>query len=349
MQWKLYANVAREAGWKTIEWLDWGAMPKADIYHAFDIDKPFYIYPKLREVYRLGLPYILSTIHHPYEWVERFRRLYPPGGVMGKLLYRSIFGRNIASSETVKELFRVMQSRKLSRISFLVPGWKARVKWILSNAAEIWLLSTAEGEQIKKEIGSWGDAPQVRLVPNWVGGISSPGKAFDSATVNRARDAVLVVGRIEARKNCLGVAQIMEEARIKTLFLGRPNPNESRYSAELAKIVERSDYIDWVPGVPREEMQAHYRAARCLLNASYAEVSPMVDIEALASGCAVVTTLYALHHEFLPAFTPKVDPYNPGSIIERVRAVSILSRSLQVIDPEFCQREIIQAYSRQLK
>ena len=45
----------------------------------------------------------------------------------------------------------------------------------------------------------------------------------------------------------------------------------------------------------------------------------MVDVEALALGCPVSTTMYAMHHQLLPPDTPLCDPYDDRSILDRLQ------------------------------
>ena len=73
----MYDRATREAGLKTRTWFDNSPVPQADVVHAFNVDRPLGIYPKLVQAKRLGIPVILSTIHHPHEWLARARRFEP--------------------------------------------------------------------------------------------------------------------------------------------------------------------------------------------------------------------------------------------------------------------------------
>jgi len=96
MQWRMYERVVREAGLSPTTWFDDSSIPPADVYHAFNVDHPLELYPKLAEVKRRGRPFILSTIHHPHEWLTK----YYSTGARGSLLYRSALGRSIPAPET---------------------------------------------------------------------------------------------------------------------------------------------------------------------------------------------------------------------------------------------------------
>ena len=80
------------------------------------------------------------------------------------------------------------------------------------------------------------------------------------------------------------------------------------------------------------------------LNASFVEVSPLVDIEALSFGCPIVTTKYALHHELLPPNTPVCEPYDEHSILEWLRWRPDRAEPRPVVDAERCKRTLVETY-----
>ena len=83
VQWRMYERVAREAGLRATTWFDDLSIPPADVYHAFNVDRPLELYPKLAEVKRRGRPFILSTIHHPHEWMTKYYMSQPSGALSG--------------------------------------------------------------------------------------------------------------------------------------------------------------------------------------------------------------------------------------------------------------------------
>src|SRR5579872_4761191 len=151
MQWRMYERVAREAGLRPITWFDDSSMPPADVYHAFNIDRPLELYPKLAEVKRRGRPFILSTIHHPHEWITKYYTFHPPGGALGSLLFRSALGRSMPARETIREIVTVARDRRIARILALAPSWRRRVQWLLRNADRIMLLTGSEATYVQTD------------------------------------------------------------------------------------------------------------------------------------------------------------------------------------------------------
>jgi glycosyltransferase involved in cell wall biosynthesis len=342
----MYDRVAKAAGLGTIAWFGDEPMPIADVFHAFNIDRPLELYPKLQAAHRAGRPFVLSTIHHPNEWLQRFRTQHPPSGRLGRLLYRSPFRRSVPAMESIKEIVRLRQCGRLSHLPDLIPSWSRRVEWLLSNAEAITLLSPAEAGFITKDFAYTSGAGQAVLLPNWVEGVGNGTEIAPADLRDLAEPPVLVVGRIEARKNVVRVCHLADVAGRHVVFLGRPNPNEPEYEAAMRTAVAASRFARWIPGVPRAQMAVFYSHAGHLLNASYVEVSPLVDIEALAYGCPVVTTRYALHHSLLPAGTPASDPYDDEDIVKRLQWRPARLVPSKVIDPAKCQELLVSMYHR---
>jgi hypothetical protein len=87
-----------------------------------------------------------------------------------------------------------------------------------------------------------------------------------------------------------------------------------------------------------------YRHSSILLNVSFVEVSPLVDVEALALGCPVSTTMYAMHHQLLPPDTPLCDPYDDRSILDRLQWRPGRLPPRQLVDREMCARRLVDTY-----
>jgi glycosyltransferase involved in cell wall biosynthesis len=345
IQWQIYDAAARAAGMKTMEWFEDAPMPDARVFHALNVDRPLEIYPKMREAYRRGRTFIVSTVHHPVPWIERFRAVEPPGGSLGRVLYRSPLGRTVSRSESIKEIVRLAQQKRFGHCRDLWPSWSARVRWLLKNASRVMLLAREEEVHLRADFNADFSAEKTVVVPNWVEGVGEDRSADPGHLLKGWPEMpVLAVGRIEARKNVHRVAKLAERARRPILFLGRANPNEQEYVRQFENLVSASQYARWVPGVARPELSGYYQIASFLLNASYVEVSPMVDIEALHWGCPVATTQFALHHSVLPPGTPKCDPYNDDQILEILGWRPSRLERTEVVNPEDCRRSLISVY-----
>lgn len=345
VQWHIYEAAAKAAGMGCVTWFDDAPMPEADVFHALNVDRPLEVYPKMREAHRRGRPFILSTIHHPIPWLERLRKVEPPGGTLGRLLYRSPFGRTVAGAESVKEIVRLVHQRRIMHAGDLFPGWSARVRWLLEQANRVMLLAARETHHLGADFGVSLPPARTVVVPNWVEGVGEDRSCDTDALLKQwPEPPVLVVSRIEARKNVRRLAALVEQAQRPTLFLGKPNPNEPAYVQAFQDIVRGAKFARWVPGVPRPELSGYYRIGSFLLNGSYVEVSPMVDIESFAFGCPVATTRYAVHHELLPPGTPLCDAYDDADLLARLQWRPTRLEPTEVVSPERCRATLLETY-----
>jgi len=340
----MYDQAARDAGLNVVTWFDDSPMPAAGLFHGFNVDRPLEIYPKLVEAKRRGLPFVLSTIHCPIEWLRRFRRFEPPTGLFGRLLYRSPLGHSVPVSEAIREVGILLSQRRLTRLSDLSRTWSERVRWLLNSADRVALLSQEEGSYLEQDLGYRVRSEQALVLPNWVEGVGEASATAPPLFRELAEPPVIVVGRIEPRKNSQRLCRLADRARRPVVFIGRPHPGEGRYVEAFARIVRASRDVRWIAGVPRSTMGSFYNHGSFLLTASFVEVSPLVDIEALAFGCPVATTRYALHHRFLPPDTPVCDPYDDESILERLRWRPGRVESRSPIDALRCRRLLIDTY-----
>jgi glycosyltransferase involved in cell wall biosynthesis len=344
MQWRMYERVVREAGLRSTAWFDDSPIPPADVYHAFNVGRPLELYPKLAEVKRRGRPFILSTIHQPHEWLTKYYTSQPPGGALGSLLFRSALGRSMPVREAIREIVTVARGRRIARLLALVPSWRQRVRWLLRNADRIMLLTGSEATYVQTDLAYEIPRHQQVIVPNWSEGLGDTSAGKPDAFDGLPEPPVLVVGRIEPLKGSLRISELAERARRHVVFVGLPLHGDGAFARAFQVAVQRSQYSKWIGGVPRSMLAAFYRHSSFLLNASLVEVSPLVDVEALALGCPVSTTTYAMHHELLPPDTPLCDPYDDHSILDRLQWRPGRLPPRQVVDREMCARRLVDTY-----
>jgi glycosyltransferase involved in cell wall biosynthesis len=345
-QWRTYERTARDSGFFTTTWFKDGEMPEADVYHALNIDRPQEIYPRLRQVKQRKKPFVLSTIHHPNVWMNRFRRVNPDAGRAAKVLYRSFLGESRSCVESFKEISLLVRQKRLSRIISLWPIWISRVRWLLREADSIALVSRREADFLGEDFGYPWDPAKMAIVPNWVEGISGDAIQVPDCMRSMPEAPILVVGRIEARKNVLRLCRLAERAGRPIIFIGRPNPSESGYAEQFRQCVSQSRFVQWIPGVQREQMAGFYAHSSFLLNASYVEVSPLVDVEALEFGCPVATTRYALHHEYLPEGTPVCDAYEDEDVLRHMSWRPERSGPQSTVNADRCKQDLVVVYAR---
>jgi glycosyltransferase involved in cell wall biosynthesis len=163
----------------------------------------------------------------------------------------------------------------------------------------------AVSEFTKRELVAVLDvrAEKIRVIPNAVDDVFTPeGPRAEG-------DYVLAVGTLEPRKNLARIAQAVDgELRVVGVRgWGGVNPPAN---------------VTWLGDVSDEELAALYRGARCLVYASLYEGFGIPVAEALACGCAVVTSRGSAMEELAGADAVYVDPEDVASIREGVERAS---------------------------
>ena len=160
----------------------------------------------------------------------------------------------------------------------------------------------AVSEFTKRELVSLLGTPtdKIRVVPNGVDDVFRPdGPRADG-------DYVLAVGTLEPRKNLARIAAAVEgELRV--------------VGARGWGGVEPPADVTWLGDVGDDELARQYRGARCLVYASLYEGFGIPVAEALACGCAVVTSRGSAMEEIAGPGATYVDPYDVESIRDGIR------------------------------
>jgi len=153
-------------------------------------------------------------------------------------------------------------------------------------------LTLAEGERVSLQ-QDFGFTGTSLLVPN--GASEHEGDPPGGLP----REFLLCVGRLEARKNQLALANVAERLDLPLVLVGPFNRRHKRISEEIQRRVRESSRISWFPQLPRHRVLALQRAATCHVLPSWCEVVPQVDLEAARAGTRVVTTTRGHTDEYL--------------------------------------------------
>lgn len=158
-------------------------------------------------------------------------------------------------------------------------------------------------------------APRDRLtiIPNIIDRVYlEPSEPHD-------RRGVLCVGSICVRKNQLRLAQACELAGMHLTLVGDVVPGEEPYADAVSAVVTRAGG-KWLRHVEpfSRELVSLYRGAKVFALCSFSETQPISLLEAMAAGCAIVTSdrPFSRQRAFKSALV--VDPSNVGSISRAV-------------------------------
>ncbi len=131
---------------------------------------------------------------------------------------------------------------------------------------------------------------------------------------------VLFVSSLWAYKNCGGLLRAFTAAKAelggRQLVVVGPG-RDTEYVAELHRLADQlgiANDVVWVGGVPLEETVHFYRAADVFVYPSFNETFGLPILEAMASGCPVVTSNISAMPETAGDAALFADPDDPDSI-----------------------------------
>ena len=290
-----------------------------DLVHLTNLDRPADTWQAMWRAQGAGKPIVISPIHHSYEEIERFER-YGRGGVVGAVSG----GLGFQRLEHLRGLVRSVSDPKLLRsvAAVLGRGMRRAQREILAASQRVLLLSSHEREALLRDVGA---VPQEKFVLLRNGMDAAADFDANDAQQHAARDAdVCVVGRIEPRKNQLGILRALGGLGVRAVFVGAMNPNHREYGRLFVREVEATG-CQWLGAVTHEETLGWMRRARVHVSASWFEVLSMVDIEAHGAGCVVVASLCGGSREVLGERAEYADPGSEESL--RRAIVRALERS----------------------
>jgi glycosyltransferase involved in cell wall biosynthesis len=172
------------------------------------------------------------------------------------------------------------------------------------------------------------DPGKLRLIPEAVDhDLFRPGDA-DEARAHVAqrygvtRPFLLFVSSLWPYKNCEGLLRAFAAAKSelgdRQLAVVGPG-RDVAYVAELKALAEQlgiADDVVWVGGVPLEETVQFYRAADVFVYPSFNETFGLPILEAMATGCPVVTSDTSAMPETAGGCALLADPHDPESIAD---------------------------------
>jgi glycosyltransferase involved in cell wall biosynthesis len=209
---------------------------------------------------------------------------------------------------------RAAAARDLAKwaLRMAAPSWPGWRRALLSLADAILPNSRAEARQLVRLFGA--DPARVHVVANGV----SP--RFASATPERFRalhgpgEFVLFAGRVEPRKNVLGLIRAVRSLGRPLVVLGAPPPGHEAYAAACRRAGEGG--VRWLGACAHDEpmLASAYAAARVFALPSWFETPGLAALEAALGGCAVVITPFGCTREYFGTRAEYARPDRPAAI-----------------------------------
>jgi glycosyltransferase involved in cell wall biosynthesis len=244
-----------------------------DIVVTSNIDREFEFFSNLKKLSKIKKYNIIChPIHHPYEWIKNIH-----------LAYNNETNINLLNYE--KYIFKLNLPLILQQLKIKIFNYN-KIE-LLKRINKFIFLSDLEKKYFEKdfrfEVNSYS--------------IVSNGSDFIPINILQKKN-IIIVGRIEPRKNSVNLALILSKLKIKSVFVGDYNNKYKIFNYNFKRILNNTTYINHISQVNREEVNKLIGQSKLLISSSYAEVFPLVELEALATKTAVLSTSCTLSKSF---------------------------------------------------
>jgi glycosyltransferase involved in cell wall biosynthesis len=195
-----------------------------------------------------------------------------------------------------------------------IPTWRSE---LLHLADLVLPNSRVEANQLSRLFGLKSES--IRVVPNGV--LLSVGLASPKLFCERwgAFPFVLSVGRIEPRKNTLGLIRASRGLGLPLVIVGEAPPGFANYEDECRQAADSQTV--WLGRLDHHDplLASAYAAARVFAMPSWFETPGLAALEAALAGCSIVITPYGSTREY---FGELVEYARPHRVAEISRALA---------------------------
>jgi len=197
----------------------------------------------------------------------------------------------------------------LRRVTHRIPSWRRELLHLADFALPN---SRAEADQLTRLFGV--PPRRIHIVPNGV----LP--AFGTAAPEPFRERwgpdpfVLSVGRIEPRKNTLGLVRAVRRLGLPLVVVGEPAPGYRGYAQECRRAGE--GLVTWLGWLDHHDpvLASAYAAARVFALPSWFETPGLAALEAALAGCAVAITPYGSTRDYFGGLAAYARPDRPEEV-----------------------------------
>jgi glycosyltransferase involved in cell wall biosynthesis len=199
----------------------------------------------------------------------------------------------------------------------LVPGFPGWKRELLHLADRVLPNSRAEARQLVSLFN--GDPAKISVVPNGV--LASFQAASPAVFRERFGDEefVLFVGRIEPRKNPLGLIRALRLLGLRLVVIGEAPPERTGYLEQCR--AAGGDHVLWLPARDHGDplLASAYAAARIFALPSWFETPGLAALEAALAGTAIVITPHGSTREYFGNRVHYTRPDRVGEIASAIR------------------------------
>lgn len=289
---------------------------KYNLIHLFQLDWTPETYLYAKDAKKLGVPLVLSPIHHNVEEVTRFDTIYAfDFRRIARWLFKDQFKRDV-----LKNIYKsVFDRRKLyPTVYSMLKGFKRMQRAVLEMADVVLVQTELEAKDLKQTFN-------VNF--RWEKVVNGVGEHFfNQNQISHLKNKlpfenyIICIGRIEARKNQLSIIDAVRKLREKTghdyklVFVGAKSKlKHFEYVKKFERTLLRESWIHYISEVPYEDIPAYLKFAKVGVSASWFETTGLTSLEALFCGTNAVAS-GSRAREYLGDLVSYCDPGDIDSI-----------------------------------
>jgi glycosyltransferase involved in cell wall biosynthesis len=193
-----------------------------------------------------------------------------------------------------------------------VPNWPCWRRELLNLANAILPNSHAEARQLVRYFGAGAGA--IHVVPNGVARRFADARPELFRSAYGGADFVLYAGRVEPRKNVLGLIRAVRSLGLPLVVFGTAPAGAEVYAEACRRAGGRA--VEWLGGVDHDDprLASAYAAARVFALASWFETPGLAALEAALAGAAVVITPFGCTREYFGERVKYARPDRPRAL-----------------------------------
>lgn len=278
-----------------------------DVVHLFNLTRVQETYIQAKNARAADKPIVLSTIYWPTDDFEK-------GAATG---LRGFLGKRLSvdGMERLKAIGKyVLRGERSEGARYLIRHSFHRMQLEILESCDVFLPNAkTEMDKIEECLGFHSD--DFVVVPNAVDvSCITTAKNTASDDFKRYKNWIVCIGRIDIRKNQMGLIKAIEGSDYKVVFVGRKSPGHREYADRVVSTIEANENMEWIEQLSNTDIYRLCGECRVSVLPSWFETPGLVSLEAAAMGCNVVVSPEGTTKDYFGSSAFYCNASDPSSI-----------------------------------
>ncbi len=259
-----------------------------DLVHVVNLDRPE-TYFQVTHIAKNHpqIPIVLTPIHHS----NAQRKQYEAQGRHGILRLVNFLFPGYQFREKLKFLARAVKAPQLLLPAIRFFAIRSPQKAIASASVLTVLQSKLEEKWCEDDYGI--RFSRSKIIPN---GFED---TADLPTSDLRDIDVIMIGRIESRKDHLSVLKALSGTGLKVFLVGALNMHHRKYIKDVNAVLARNPTFTLLGPCPHKDVLSLAARSKVYISTSWLETGCLGDLESFAAGCRVIASAHSPTCEIL--------------------------------------------------